>query len=152
MWAPRGVRPIVKVEHRYEWLYLYAFACPLTGESQYWLLPEVSTPAFQAVLDAFAKSVGASMDMPVLLVLDGAGWHVSKHLVVPEGIILVFVPPYSPELQPAEHLWALTDAPLQNQHFASLADLEHALAQRCIELERQPELVRSHTRFHSWPS
>ena len=74
-WAPRGQRPIVRVQHRYEWLYLFltrtapmrtlgrsAFACPGSGTSQYWLVPEVNTPAFQLVLEAFARSVGAGPD------------------------------------------------------------------------------------------
>ena len=73
VWAPRGKRPIVRVQHRYKWLYLYAFACPESGTSQYWLVPEVNTPAFQLVLEAFARSVGAGPDRRVLLVLDGAG-------------------------------------------------------------------------------
>ena len=163
-WAPRGKRPIVRVQHRYEWLYLfltrtapmrtlgrYAFACPESGTSQYWLVPEVNTPAFQLVLEAFARSVGAGPDKRVLLVLDGAGWHTSGTLKVPVGLELVFLPPYSPELQPAERLWALTDIGLKNRHFSTLDDLHHALATQCQVLERCPDLVRAHTLFHWWP-
>jgi hypothetical protein len=54
-------------------------------------------------------------------VLDNAGWHGPEGLAVPEGISLVFLPPYSPELQPAERLWPLVDEPIVNRHFASLA-------------------------------
>jgi transposase len=43
----------------------------------------------------------------VVLVLDNAGWHSSDKLVAPEGLMLAFLPPYSPELQPAERLWEL---------------------------------------------
>lgn len=151
VWAPRGRRPVVRVQHRYEWLYLYAFACPETGTSQYWLVPEVSTAAFQLVLDAFARSLGAGPDKQVLLVLDGAGWHTSGALRVPEGLKLVFLPPYSPELQPAERLWALTDLPLKNKHFPTLSDLQTALAGQCRALESHPALVRAQTLFHWWP-
>ena len=150
-WAPRGKRPIVRVQHRYEWLYLSAFACPESGTSQYWLVPEVNTPAFQLVLEAFARSVGAGPDRRVLLVLDGAGRHTSGTLKVPGGLELVFLPPYSPELQPAERLWALTDIGLKNRHFSTLDDLHHALATQCQALERCPDLVRAHTLFHWWP-
>jgi hypothetical protein len=152
VWAPKGQRPLAKVQHRYEWLYLYAFACPNTGESQYWILPEVSTQAFEVVLHSFANSIGASDEHPVLLVLDQAGWHTSKYLKLPVGLQLVFLPPYSPELQPAEHLWALTDAPLKNKHFDTLDHLHHTLAARCTKLEQHSALVRSHTLFHWWPS
>ena len=145
VWAPRGKRPIVRVQHRYEWLYLFltrtapmrtlgrsAFACPESGTSQYWLVPEVNVPAFQ-------------------LVLDGAGWHTSGTLSVPEGIELVFLPPYSPELQPAERLWALTDINLRNKHFASLGDLQTTLTTTCKSLEACPDQVRAHILFHWWP-
>ncbi len=151
VWAPRGQRPIVRVQHRYQWLYVYAFACPETGNSQYWLLPEVNTPAFQLVLDAFARSVGAGPDKQVILVLDGAGWHTSGTLSVSEGVELVFLPPYSPELQPAERLWALTDVGVKNRHFETLDDLQTILAAQCQHLESSPAQVRAHTLFHWWP-
>jgi hypothetical protein len=53
-------------------------------------------------------------------------------------------------LQPAEHLWTLTNAPLVNRHFVSIEELEEAQAQRCVALQAQPELVRSTTLFHWW--
>lgn len=151
VWAPRGRRPTVRVQQRYEWLYLYAFVCPHTGSSQYWLLPIVSGAAFTRVLDAFARSVGAGKEKRVVLVLDGAGWHTAGEVVVPLGVELVLLPPYSPELQPAERLWALTDAPLRNRHFESLEALQKVLAQQCRALEAQREVVRAHTLFHWWP-
>ena len=40
-----------------------------------------------------------------ILVLDGAGWHSSKDLVVPANITLLTLPPYSPELNPVENIW-----------------------------------------------
>jgi hypothetical protein len=64
---------------------------------------------------------------------------------------LEFLPPYSPELQPAEHLWPLTNESIANRHFATLAELDAALAARCLALCDRPETVRDHTRFHWWP-
>jgi hypothetical protein len=69
---------------------------------------------------------------------------------IPDGLHLVFLPPYSPELQPAEHLWRFTDDPLVNQHFATLAALEDTLATRCDALQRQSAVIRSATLFHWW--
>jgi len=40
-----------------------------------------------------------------------------------KGIELEFLPPYSPELQPAERLWCLVDEPLINEHFSTLSEL-----------------------------
>ena len=78
--------------------------------------------------------MGAGADIQILLVVDGAGWHRSKDLVVPEGIHLEILPPYSPELQPAERLWRLADEPLANRAFEQLEQLEEILEVRCRTL------------------
>jgi hypothetical protein len=69
----------------------------------------------------------------------------------PEHIHLLFLPAYSPELQPAEHLWPLTNTALDNQHFTSIEDLENAQTARCVVLQNQPDLVRSATCCAWWP-
>jgi hypothetical protein len=79
------------------------------------------------------------------------GWHDSPWVRVPEHIHLLFLPPHSPELQPAEHLWPLTNTVLVNRHFASIEELEDAQAERCVALQSQQDLVRSATRFRWWP-
>jgi transposase len=152
IWATRGQRPIVRIQPRYQWLYLYAFAHPNTGRSFYLLMPTVSIVAFSIALSEFATFVGASTQRQILILLDKAGWHVSPDVERPTGVGLRFLPAYSPELQPAEHLWQLTDVPLVNRWFATLDDLESALAQRCSWLQDQFDLVRSTTRFHWWPA
>src|SRR5262249_44808330 len=64
---------------------------------------------------------------------------------------LLFLPAYSAELQPAEHLWSLTNTVQANQHFASIEELEDAQAARCVALQARPDLIRSTTRFSWWP-
>jgi hypothetical protein len=59
--------------------------------------------------------------------------------------------PYSPELQPAEHLWLLTNAVLTNQHFATIEELEEVQLVSCAQLQQQPAMIRSTTCFHWWP-
>src|SRR5258707_5310017 len=61
------------------------------------------------------------------------------------------LPAYSPELQPAEHLWPLTNTVLANRHFASIDELEDVQAERCVALQARPDLIRSTTLFHWWP-
>jgi transposase len=70
---------------------------------------------------------------------------------VPDHVHLHFLPPYSPELQPAEHLWSLTNGPLINRHFTSIEELEEAQLAHCAVLQRQPDRIRSTTLFHWWP-
>lgn len=70
---------------------------------------------------------------------------------MPDGLRLVYLPPYTPELQPAEHLWQLVDEPIVNQHFSRLAEIQDRIEQRCRDLEAQPGLLRANTLFRWWP-
>lgn len=94
---------------------------------------------------------GRSTKKRILLVLDRAGWHTSPKLRVPEGIHLEFLPPRSPELQPAERLWPLSKEGVANRHFEGMDDLKQTLVERCVALGEQPEIIRSYTRYHWWP-
>ena len=151
VWAKRGQRPIVRVYPRYQWLSVYSFVQPSTGRTFWLLMPTVSVAAFSAALPAFAEFVGAGPDKVVILQVDRAGGHTSPHVQVPSDLWLHFWPAYSPELQPAEHLWALSDAPLVNHPFVSLQDLAEVQADRCNTLQNQPNLIRSTANFHGWP-
>lgn len=151
VWAKRGERPVVEVYPRYEWLWLYGFAEPATGRTSFWLCDQINVESFTAILGGFARERGIGPERPALLVLDQAGWHVSERVEWPEGIEPVFLPPYSPELQPAERLWEVTDAPLFNRVPGSLAELEAALSAQCCRLAEEPERLRSRLRYHWWP-
>lgn len=151
VWCFDGQRPLAPVQHRYEWRYLVGFVHPVSGRTVFHLASSVNIPLFEAELAAFAREVGASPRKQIVLVLDRAGWHASLKLRVPEHIHLLFLPPYSPELQPAEHLWPLTNTALANRHFATIDALEDAQAARCVALQARPDLIRSTTLFHWWP-
>ena len=77
--------------------------------------------------------------------LDNAGRHVSKKLVVPQGLKFCFLPSYSPELQPAERLWPPTDEAVANTPFETLDDLTDTLAKQCIALTDQSDLIKEST-------
>jgi transposase len=149
VWAPIGQRPIALGHHRYQWLHVVAFVQPTSGETVWYLATGLSKPFFAELLAAFARQVGAGRKRHIVLVLDNAGWHGPEGLAVPEGISLVFLPPYSPELQPAEHLWPLVDEAVVNTHFAALEALEATVAARCRQLDATT--IRPHTDFHWWP-
>jgi transposase len=152
VWSPVGERPIVRVHQRYEWTYLYAFARPDSGQVHWLILPTVNAEVFSVALEHFAREVGAGSTKRILLVLDNAGWHTAKRkLRVPEGIHLEFLPSHSPELQPAERLWVLSDEAVANRHFEVIEELQEALVGRCVALREQPELIRSYIRYHWWP-
>jgi transposase len=151
IWAPRGQRPVTPVEHRYQWLYLYGFVQPATGRAYLPLLPKANADCFNQALQGFAQVAGVGASKQVILVVDRAGWHRAKKLALPEGVHLIFLPPYSPELQPLEPLWPLTNEAIANRHFADLEALQSAQEERCATLQASPELVRRRTHFHWWP-
>jgi DDE superfamily endonuclease len=151
VWAPRGQRPIATVHPRYAWLYVYGFVRPTSGAVEWFLGNAANTALVAAVLARFAAATGAGAGKTVVLVLDPAGWHVSEQLAVPEGLRRVFLPPYSPELRPAERLWPLAREAVANTSFATLADLDRVVAARCLDPADQPDLIRAHTRFPWWP-
>lgn len=151
VWHRRGTWPRAVVHPRYQWLYLYAFVHPTSGQTFWLLLPTVSITLFSQALTEFAAAVGAGPEHWIVLVVDQAGWHTSRQVQVPEGLVLVFLPPYSPELQPAERLWPLTNEPLVNRPFTTLEELEAVQVERCRALLTQPEVIGRTTRFHWWP-
>ena len=151
-WAPKGQRPIALGQHRYEWLYLYGFVRPESGEVHWLILPRVDAKVFSLALSHFAEEVGAGKGRRIVLVLDQAGWHTGGEVEVPEGIHLEFLPARSPELQPAERLWPLANEAVANRLFEDLDELEGVLVERCVALLEQTELIRSLTLYHWWPN
>jgi len=101
-WAPVGTRPEVAAQLIREYIYLYGAVSPKDGTCVYLIMPTSNTACFQAFLDVLARRF-ARQD--VLLVLDGAPNHRCGDLVVPDNVMLLYLPPDSPELNPKENLW-----------------------------------------------
>jgi len=60
--------------------------------------------------------------------MDGAAWHKSKALKIPDQISIIIQPPYSPELNPVEKLWQyIKNNTIKNQLFHNLNELEKRL-------------------------
>ena len=103
VWVQQGEQPIAAVNWCYQWLWLYGFVHPESGETYWWILSKVNIPS------------------------------------------------HSPELQPAERLWPLTNEPIANRSFKSLDELEELLFHRCRNLLSQQDLISHLTFFHWWP-
>ena len=108
----------------------------------------MSKEFFEALLETFARKAEAGLACITVLVLDNAGWHGAANLKIPDGIRLVYLPPYSPELQPAETLWTLVDEPIVNKHIANIEELDAKIAGQCVALAEQREQIRTRTGFH----
>jgi hypothetical protein len=151
IWIPEGEVPLAQVQQKYKWMWLYGFVHPESGETYWWILPQVNTQLFNRVLADFAREYGVGENKRVLLVLDQAGWHTSHDLILPAGLDLIYLPAYSPELQPAERLWPLTNEVVANSSPQSLDELEELLVYRCQQLMKQHDLIHGLTCYHWWP-
>ena len=151
VWVQRGEQPIAQVNWKFEWLWLAGWVQPSTGETYWWIVPKLNHQIFSQLLADFAQHFKISHNRRVVLAIDQARFHTSQRVQIPEGIHLVFMPPKSPELQPAERLWPLTNEAIANRAFDNLDALEEVTVQRCRILLKQPELIRGLTYFHWWP-
>jgi transposase len=151
VWVVGPERPLARTWHKYEWLYVVAFVHPSSGRTHWLILPTIDAELFSLALEEFARQVGVGPRKTVVLVLDGAGWHTAADLRVPEGIVLVPLPPYTPEMQPAEHLWPLMNETIANRPIASLDELEQDLSERCRALIARTDQIKAVTNFHWWP-
>lgn len=139
-WARTGSRPTAVKQTRYEWVYLYAAVEPATGDSTAMPLPEVNTPSFNLFLEQFARHLGPRDH--AVLVMDRAGWHMSKQVLWPRNVTRLELPPYSPELNPIENLWHyLKSHFLSNRVYADYDDVLRAGCDAWLSLT--PERIRS---------
>ena len=97
-----GVKPIANINYTFENLYLYGAVEPITGESFFLEMPWLNGVCFQVFIDELAKTFPETLN---ILVLDNGRFHYAKSLKLPDNIALIFLPPYSPELNPIERLW-----------------------------------------------
>ena len=118
----------------------------------WFLFNTVNAAAFQETLKAFAREIGAGKDKIVIVVIDNAGWHISDDITPPHGVALFFQPPYTPELQPAERLWPLTNEAVANRSIETLEALAETLERRCLGLCQTADTIKSHTLFSWWPN
>src|SRR5208337_538402 len=144
-WAPRGVRPEVPSQIVREYTYAYAAVSPHDGTLDSLILPQVNEQAMSIFLREVSNR---HPDEFILMVMDGAGWHKAKALSVPANMALIFLPPYSPELNPVEHIWDhIREDGFRNKAFNSIEAVEDQLMQSLEALEKDPALVASMTGF-----
>jgi transposase-like protein len=142
-WAPAPLRPVVPVALVREYTYAYAAVTPADGTLDWMLAPKMNTINMSAFLNHVSQR---HPDDFVVMVLDGASPHRSQDLRVPKNMATLRLPPYSPELNPAERLWDdIREKEFANRVFGSLGA---AIAQAAIglkRLENAPAALRSLT-------
>jgi len=142
-----GFRPPWIVKRTYKWTYLYAAVEPTTGGSFCMYLPGMDDGCLEMFLAELSKSYP---DHHLLIVLDGAPSHRSEQIAHPENISLLMLPPYSPELDPAERWFREFRRKLSNRAFESVALMQEALTQTLEPYWESPELLKRLTGYPWW--
>jgi len=142
-WCPKPLRPMVRAMMTQEYTYAYAAVCPADGRMDSLILPHVNGRCMQLFIDELAARY---RNERIILILDGAGWHKSLEIRLPDNLRLTFLPPYAPELNPVEHIWdELREKHFHNRVFDSLDALENHLVTALLAYENNAERVASIT-------
>jgi DDE superfamily endonuclease len=148
IWALKGQRPASSGRQRFESLYVFGFCRPATGRNLCLLLPGANTELMAEALAEFARWADPHGEKVLVLLVDNAGWHIARRLAVPANVRLFGLPPCTPELQPAEHLWPLVREALADRDFGHMVALGAKLRRRCNWLAAHPEDVQGTVGFH----
>ena len=144
-WAPIGVRPCVGARLLRKFSYAFAAVSPHDGVMDSLVLPWVNTETMSMFLTMVSERHESEF---VIMVMDQAGWHTAAGLEVPPNMRLVFLPPYSPEINPAEHIWdTLRENTVGNTVFSSLDAADKALSEGLLSLELDPSRMQTLTGF-----
>jgi hypothetical protein len=141
-WARRGSRPRQPADQRYESAYLFGAICPARGTGAALALPFADTEAMQLHLNEIARTVAKGAHAALLL--DRAGWHTTRALVVPRNITMILLPSRAPELNPVENIWQyLRQNWLANRVFDTYEEIIEAACEAWRKLTAMPETITS---------
>lgn len=134
-WCTKGIRPSVPCHHVREYRYVYGAVDPIEGESFFLVMPYCNTECMQLFLDQLRTTYPKDI---IVLVCDGAAWHKSGKLIIPEGMIILHIPPYTPEMNPIEQIWReLRTRGFRNEVFATLEKVVNRLCETICHLSNE---------------
>jgi transposase len=141
-WAKRGTRPSAPKDQRTASAYIFGAICPAQGKGVGLVLPRCTTAGMTLHLKEISQAVTPGAH--ALLLVDQAGWHQSKNLVVPANITLVPLPSKAPELNPVENIWQyMRENWISNRIFASYSDILDHCCEAWNKLTDRPWLIMS---------
>ena len=141
----KGLRPLVNYQHRFSNTYLWGSYSPITGDQFVWEIEGVDKKIFQLYLEEFSKYKPEEYK---IMIIDNARFHSINESELPENIILLNIPPYTPELNPCEQVWQYIKKRYKNKTFKNMIDLKEWLWD--ISKNMDSELIKSITSNHRY--
>jgi transposase len=122
-----GTKPIVKYRHAFKNTYLYGAFSPLDGNYFIYEIQGVSSEIFFKYIQRLSEHRPNEL---MIVFIDNAGFHSLKQFKnqIPDNIRLIRIPPYSPELNPSEKMWAYIKKYYKNLFFETIGDVKQWLA------------------------
>jgi transposase len=133
---------LIPYQHKFKNLYLFGAYSPITGTQFTLELPKCNTDCFQLYLDRFSRQHANEFK---IIILDNGAFHKAAQLEIPKNIGLLFIPPYSPELNPAEKIWRHIKDEIANEVFTTIETLSDRLCKEIKALSKK--VVKSITGF-----
>jgi transposase len=133
----------VTYQHIFKTTYLYGSYSPINGDSFIWEIEGVNTTIFEAYLTEFLLYNPKEYK---IVVIDNAGFHSTKNIIIPDNIFLLRIPPYNPELNPCEQIWQYIKNRFKNQRFETMESLKEWLYNMTNEMTN--ETIKSITGNH----
>ena len=138
----RGTKPVGIHQHRFKNFYIYGAIAPKSGKNLFMVAPTMNTQVFQRFVDEFAKQQKETFNV---VLVDNSRTHSAKELVIPPNVVLLFQPPYAPEVNPVERVWQALKTGLAWRCFETL----EALQERVVEMLKgwKDEMLHSLTAY-----
>ena len=149
-WVKKDMVPCVVRQMIREYIYAYSALAPQTGDCFSMIAPCCNTEAMNCFLSRLAHQYS---HYRMVLLLDKAGWHISKNVHLANNLLLMHLPAYSPELNPVELLWReVRRKYFHNKIFNSLDEVENtlslALARYHQNIGAVKQLAKGHLYFN----
>ena len=138
----KGIKSKVTYQHSYEYLWLWGSFSPWTGDAFYWETPIVNNQIFEAYLKALGSRTPRKF---IIVVIDNAGFHAAKNIQIPENIKLLRIPPYAPELNPAEKVWQYMKDRIAMKFNDSIQELQNRITELIKSMSQ--EIISSITSY-----
>lgn len=122
LWAKKGTRPRVVRQQQFMYQYIFGAVCPEEEQAAAIIAPSANAATMQLHLDEISLHIPEGKHG--VIIMDRAGWHRNQILKIPKNMSILYLPPYSPELNVQEPVWkVLKDRFFNNRVYKSSEEI-----------------------------